>query len=94
MPKQLDYFREYLKMIQLRIGKERTQDLIKKALVVVSAGTNDFVVNYMALPFQQKKYTIEEYQNFLLLNLRQFLQVCYLVLFHLCSSLVHDLSSP
>ncbi|XXG61465.1 hypothetical protein AAC387_Pa05g0072 [Persea americana] len=74
MPKQLDYFREYLKMIQLRIGKERTQDLIKKALVVVSAGTNDFVVNYMALPFQQKKYTIEEYQNFLLLNLRQFLQ--------------------
>ncbi|KAJ8616427.1 hypothetical protein MRB53_035799 [Persea americana] len=74
IPNQLDYFGEYLEMLQPRIGMKRTQDLIRRAAVVISAGTNDFLVNYFALPFQKQKYTVEQYQHFLLLKLADFLQ--------------------
>ncbi|XXG90130.1 hypothetical protein AAC387_Pa12g1965 [Persea americana] len=75
IPNQLDYFGEYLEMLQPRIGMKRTQDLIRRAAVVISAGTNDFLVNYFALPFQKQKYTVEQYQHFLLLKLADFLQI-------------------
>lgn len=75
IPNQLDYFGEYLTTLQLRIGKKGTQDLIRRAAVVISAGTNDFLVNYFALPFQKQKYTVEQYQHFLLVKLADFLQV-------------------
>ncbi|XP_058095730.1 GDSL esterase/lipase At5g45960 [Magnolia sinica] len=74
LPKQLDYFREYKKRLELMIGKKRADDHIQRSAVIVSAGTNDFVVNYFALPFRKQKYTVEEYQYFLLLKFGEFIQ--------------------
>ncbi|KAI3695167.1 hypothetical protein L1987_78156 [Smallanthus sonchifolius] len=45
---QLDLFREYKRKMKLAIGKERTDDLIKRGEYVVSLGTNDFAFNYYA----------------------------------------------
>lgn len=70
MPKQLDYFRDYMKRIELKMGQKRTQDLITKSGVVISAGTNDFIVNYFSLPFQRQKYDVQQYQQFLLTKLQ------------------------
>ncbi|KAE8732715.1 GDSL esterase/lipase [Hibiscus syriacus] len=75
LPKQLDYFKEYKKRLQSAIGKERMESIIKDGVFLISCGTNDFVVNYFTLPIRRKKYTVSGYQQFVLHNLKQLLQV-------------------
>ncbi|XVE88142.1 hypothetical protein DITRI_Ditri19aG0044300 [Diplodiscus trichospermus] len=72
--KQLEYFKEYKRRLQSAIGKKRMEAIIKKALFLVSAGTNDFVVNYFTLPIRRKNYTVTAYQQFILQNVKQLLQ--------------------
>ncbi|XP_060202599.1 GDSL esterase/lipase At5g45960-like [Lycium barbarum] len=74
LSKQLEYFKEYQGKIEATIGKEQMNNLIKEALVLVSAGTNDFVVNYNTFPVRRKNYTISAYTDFLLQHVEQFLQ--------------------
>ncbi|CAN4087192.1 unnamed protein product [Withania somnifera] len=74
LSKQLEYLKEYKEKMEAAIGKEKTQNLIKDALFIVSAGTNDFVVNYNTLPIRRKSYTISAYTDFLLQHVQLFLQ--------------------
>ncbi|XP_055808239.1 GDSL esterase/lipase At5g45960-like [Solanum dulcamara] len=74
LSKQLEYFKEYQKKMEASIGKEQTQNLIKEALFLISAGTNDFVVNYNTLPIRRKNYTLIAYTDFLLQHVQLFLQ--------------------
>ncbi|CAK9148213.1 unnamed protein product [Ilex paraguariensis] len=74
MSKQLEYFREYKCKLELAIGKRRTTMLINKAAFIVSAGTNDFVVNYFGTPIRRQSYTVSGYQQFLMQLVRQFIQ--------------------
>ncbi|MCD7453496.1 hypothetical protein HAX54_021121 [Datura stramonium] len=74
LSKQLENFKEYEEKMEAAIGKEQTQNLIKEALFIVSAGTNDFVVNYNTLPIRSKNYTLSTYTDFLLQQLHLFLQ--------------------
>lgn len=76
MPKQMEYFREYKNRLELAIGKQRAQTLINKAGVVISAGTNDFIVNYFGTPIRRQSYTVSSYQLFLLQTLQHFIKVC------------------
>ncbi|MQL96172.1 hypothetical protein Taro_028844 [Colocasia esculenta] len=71
---QLIYFQEYLGRLDDMVGRERREDIIGRAVFVVSAGTNDFVLNYFALPFQRHKYSLQDYEDFLLQGLRELLQ--------------------
>lgn len=61
--------------MEASIGKEQTQNLIKEALFLISAGTNDFVVNYNTLPIRRKNYTLIAYTDFLLQHVQLFVQV-------------------
>ncbi|XP_012830470.1 PREDICTED: GDSL esterase/lipase At5g45960-like [Erythranthe guttata] len=72
--KQLEYFKDYKRKLETAIGKERTKTLISMAAFIVSAGTNDFVVNYFGTPFRSRNYDIATYQQFLLQNVQQFIQ--------------------
>ncbi|XP_010111929.2 GDSL esterase/lipase At5g45960, partial [Morus notabilis] len=72
--KQLEYFKEYKKRIELEIGKQQTEDHIKKAIFLISAGTNDFVVNYFTLPMRRKIFTVPSYEQFVIQHLKHFLQ--------------------
>lgn len=72
---QLDYFKDYLAKLDILMGRRRSQDLIKSAVFVASAGTNDFVANYLAVPIRQQRFNLQDYQDFLLQNIRDFLQV-------------------
>ncbi|KAF9672414.1 hypothetical protein SADUNF_Sadunf11G0039200 [Salix dunnii] len=74
IPKQLEYFKEYKKRLESAIGKKRTENHIKKALFIVSAGTNDFVINYFTLPIRRKTYSISGYQQLILQTATQFVQ--------------------
>ncbi|THF96555.1 hypothetical protein TEA_023210 [Camellia sinensis var. sinensis] len=74
MTKQMEYFREYKARLEIGIGKKRTQNLIKNAAFVISAGTNDFVINYFGPPVRRQSYTVLSYQQFLIQQLLHFIQ--------------------
>ncbi|KAM7262589.1 hypothetical protein ACFE04_000272 [Oxalis oulophora] len=74
MPTQVMHFREYKKKIESAIGKRKMKRLIRKALFIISAGTNDFVVNYFSIPIRRIMYSVSEYERFVLQNLNDFLQ--------------------
>ncbi|KAM7525057.1 hypothetical protein LguiA_014959 [Lonicera macranthoides] len=74
LTKQLEYFKEYESRIRAEIGEKRTKELIRNALFLVSAGTNDFVVNYFTFPIRRKSYSIPGYTEFLLKQIQQFMQ--------------------
>ncbi|KAL2494795.1 GDSL esterase/lipase [Forsythia ovata] len=74
MQKQMEYFKEYKTRLELAIGKERTEILINKAGFLISAGTNDFVINYYGTPFRRKTFTISSYEQLLLQQVQHFVQ--------------------
>ncbi|EYU28037.1 hypothetical protein ABFS82_13G100900 [Erythranthe guttata] len=72
--RQLGYFKEYKAKMEGKIGKERTTDMINKGLFVISAGTNDFILNYFGPPIRSQTYSISTYQDFLLQIAQRLLQ--------------------
>ncbi|KAL3643488.1 hypothetical protein CASFOL_014303 [Castilleja foliolosa] len=74
LSKQLEHLREYKTKLESTIGKNKTKELINNALFFVSAGTNDFVLNYFMLPIRRSNYTIPAYMNFVLRQTRHVLQ--------------------
>ncbi|XP_074306055.1 GDSL esterase/lipase At5g45960-like [Silene latifolia] len=74
MSRQLEYFKEYRSRIEGIIGVEKTNVLINKSVFIVSAGTNDFVVNYYTMPIRRRMYTLPQYQQFLVQNVHDFIK--------------------
>ncbi|AED95320.1 GDSL-motif lipase/hydrolase-like protein [Arabidopsis thaliana] len=74
IPTQLEYFREYKRKLEGKMGKQEMEKHIEEAMFCVSAGTNDFVINYFTIPIRRKTFTIEAYQQFVISNLKQFIQ--------------------
>ncbi|PON57392.1 Lipase [Trema orientale] len=73
--KQLEYFKEYKKRLESAIGKQQTENHVNKAIFVISAGTNDFIVNYFTIPIRRKIYTtLSSYDLFLMQHVKHFLQ--------------------
>lgn len=71
MWKQLDYLRHYKIHLRKVVGTQEAEDIIKnKAVFVLSAGTNDFLINYYANPTRWKQYNIEQYLNYLISRMR------------------------
>ncbi|KAK6917638.1 GDSL lipase/esterase [Dillenia turbinata] len=67
VPKQLDYFKSLKAKLEQSIGKERTEEHIKKALFLISAGTNDFIINYYGgVPYRRNSMSVLEFQNLVL----------------------------
>lgn len=73
--KQLEYFQEYRKRLEDAIGKEKTDDLIRRAVFLVSAGTNDFALNYFTARLRRLNFSIPDYEKFVLQHEREFIQV-------------------
>ncbi|XP_057840476.2 GDSL esterase/lipase At2g42990-like [Cryptomeria japonica] len=64
--KQIEYFKEYRKKLAGLVGEEEAATMIKRAIFFISIGTNDFIVNYFALPTRRLQFTVQEYTDFLL----------------------------
>lgn len=71
---QLEYFKEYKTRMAAEIGVEKTEQMIQNSLFIVSAGTNDFIVNYFTLPIRRKNYTVPAYTDFCLQRSQLFMQ--------------------
>lgn len=75
MPKQLEYFREYKSRVEVQIGKETTELLLKNAVYIISAGSNDFMFNYFgASKIRRNSYSISGYYQFLVQQIQHFTQ--------------------
>lgn len=75
LPQQLEMFKEFKARIKKQVGENRTADLINNAAFLISAGTNDFVINYFTLPGRRLTFNVSDYQNFVLKQVKDFIQV-------------------
>ncbi|PHT26149.1 GDSL esterase/lipase [Capsicum baccatum] len=77
MRKQLDYFKEYLRKIRDVVGENEADRIVNGALVIVSAGTNDFIFNFYDVPKRRLQFSLSMYQDFLLDKLQNFVKELY-----------------
>ncbi|XP_060196180.1 GDSL esterase/lipase At2g24560-like [Lycium barbarum] len=77
MRKQLDYFKEYLRKIRVLVGEIEAERIVNGALVIVSAGTNDFIFNFYDLPKRRLRFSLSKYQDFLLGKVQSFVKELY-----------------
>ncbi|KAH9302864.1 hypothetical protein KI387_014447 [Taxus chinensis] len=75
--KQLENFRHYRVQLANITGQETASKIVAEALFLISTGSNDFVNNYYVNPLMAKKYSLAEYQDYLLQSLHEFVQSLY-----------------
>lgn len=63
--KEIEYYKEYQKKLKAYVGHRRARTILREALYLVSLGTNDFLENYYIFPSRRFKFTVGEYQDFL-----------------------------
>ncbi|XP_071720692.1 GDSL esterase/lipase At5g45960-like [Rutidosis leptorrhynchoides] len=77
LEQQMEYFKEYKSKMEVFIGKDRTLDLIKKSVTIISAATNDYIVNYYGLgelvtPVMYPN--VASYNDYLIQNVERFIK--------------------
>ncbi|CAL5213266.1 unnamed protein product [Lathyrus oleraceus] len=72
--KQLEYFKQYKNRLESKLGKQVTENHMNNAIFIISAGTNDFVVNYFMMPIRRRSYNVADYGHFLLQHVKDFMQ--------------------
>ncbi|XP_022947809.1 GDSL esterase/lipase At2g31550-like [Cucurbita moschata] len=60
--KQVDLFKNYIQRLQGIVGVDESKRIIRNALVVISAETNDLNINFYDLPTRQLQYNISCYK--------------------------------
>ncbi|XP_022138897.1 GDSL esterase/lipase At2g30310-like [Momordica charantia] len=75
--KQIDLFKNYIQRLQGIVGVEESKRIIGRALVVISAGTNDFNFNFYDLPTRRLQFDIGGYQDFLQNRLQNLIKEIY-----------------
>lgn len=68
--------KSYITRLKGIVGEKKAMEIINGAIVMVSAGTNDFILNYYDLRTRIEDYPkVSDYQNFVLENLEKFVKV-------------------
>ncbi|GAB2212923.1 hypothetical protein Drorol1_Dr00020928 [Drosera rotundifolia] len=74
VPDQLQYFSQFKRRLEESIGRERAQEIIEKAVFLVSAGTNDLAFAFGLPTFRPRTYTVSTYQRRVVYLCKQFIQ--------------------
>lgn len=73
---QPSMFKNYIARLKGIVGDKKAMEIINNALVVISAGPNDFILNFYDIPTRRLEYTtIYGYQDFVLKRLDGFVRV-------------------
>ncbi|XP_021910673.1 GDSL esterase/lipase At5g33370-like, partial [Carica papaya] len=72
---QLEYFEQYQQRVTTLIGADQTKKLVNEALVLITAGGNDFVNNYFLVPYspRSRQYSLPDYVKFVISEYRPIL---------------------
>ncbi|KAL0354258.1 UNVERIFIED_CONTAM: GDSL esterase/lipase [Sesamum angustifolium] len=75
--KEVEYYKEYQNKLKAYLGDTKANYIITEALYIISLGTNDFLENYYSLPSTRSKYTIDQFQDFLVGVAETFIREIY-----------------
>ena len=75
MSRQIEYLKEYIERLIKIVGEIEAQKIVGGALVIVSAGTNDFIFNFYDIPTRRLEFSVSGYQDFLQNKLHDFINV-------------------
>lgn len=75
--KEIEYYKEYQKQLRGYLGEEKANMVLTEALYLISLGTNDFLENYYVNPGKSLKYSVGDYQDFLVGIARDFITELY-----------------
>ncbi|KAJ4824756.1 hypothetical protein Tsubulata_024387 [Turnera subulata] len=75
--KQLQLFKSYKQRLERLVGRRKASKIIGDALVMLSAGTNDFAINYYDIPTRKLQFDVSGYQDFILTRLQNFTKELY-----------------
>ncbi|XP_038693368.1 GDSL esterase/lipase At2g30310-like [Tripterygium wilfordii] len=77
MPRQIQLFGEYVERLKSTVGEQMGNKILREVLVIVSSGTNDFIINFYDMPTRRLRYNISGYQDFLHSKLQDFVKELY-----------------
>ncbi|KAH6780920.1 GDSL-like Lipase/Acylhydrolase superfamily protein [Perilla frutescens var. hirtella] len=75
--KEIEYYKEYQNKLKAYAGEAKANSIVNEALYLVSLGTNDFLENYYTLPDTRSKYTVDQFQDFLVGLVEKFVKEIY-----------------
>ncbi|OMO82931.1 Lipase, GDSL [Corchorus capsularis] len=75
--RQIDLFRNYKARLISVVGEKEAMKTLRKSLVVISAGTNDFGFNYYLLPVRGLQFDVKGYQDFLQTQIEDLVKTLY-----------------
>lgn len=88
--KQIEYFKQYVVRLKGIVGEEDAKKIVNGALVVLSAGTNDFGFNFYDIPIRRLEFNISGYQEFLQNRIQRFIKVSRYLSHSLICDFVHE----
>ncbi|KAI3782914.1 hypothetical protein L2E82_12973 [Cichorium intybus] len=76
---QLQNFQTYQDRVSALIGPQQTQQLVNKALVLITLGGNDYVNNYFLMPVTARRlqYSISQFTRYIIAEYRKILMELY-----------------
>ncbi|GKV30792.1 hypothetical protein SLEP1_g39568 [Rubroshorea leprosula] len=72
--KELEYYKDYQRKLRDNVGKRMGNEIIREALYLMSLGTNDFLENYYIFPTRRIRFTVSQYQDFLIVHAENFIR--------------------
>ncbi|KAL6641040.1 hypothetical protein ACP70R_019221 [Stipagrostis hirtigluma subsp. patula] len=81
MSRQLQYFGEYQRKLRALVGAARARQVVRRALVLITVGGNDFVNNYYLVPFslRSRQFALPDYVRYLISEYRKILVRLYMM---------------
>ncbi|XP_073101293.1 GDSL esterase/lipase At2g40250 [Elaeis guineensis] len=74
--RQVANFAAYIERLEAAVGNDEASRIIKDAMFVIGAGSNDMMMNYYILPARRMTFsTVSSYQRFLLSQLQKLVMV-------------------
>ncbi|KAJ9176081.1 hypothetical protein P3X46_011431 [Hevea brasiliensis] len=64
--KQIELFKVYVEKLKGIVGEGKAKEIINGALVILNAGTNDWLLNYYDIPTRKLQFNATGYRDFLL----------------------------
>uniref|UniRef100_A0A2N9FIC9 SGNH hydrolase-type esterase domain-containing protein n=1 Tax=Fagus sylvatica TaxID=28930 RepID=A0A2N9FIC9_FAGSY len=74
---QIEDFHKYLARLKGIVGEEEAMKIIKGALVIISAGTNDFIFNFYDIPTRRLQFNADGYNDYLQSKLQILIKQLY-----------------
>lgn len=77
MSRQLAYFGEYQRKLSALVGPARARQVVRRSLVLITLGGNDFVNNYFLVPFslRSREFSLPDYVRYLVSEYKKILIV-------------------